>query len=211
MPPRESYVAAGGATPGGIHQGTGDNPGIEKPSPLHASGPARGTRADGWMTRAADWIVPAKNPTRVVYGIITVGALMAAESGHHESYADAVGSAFIATGLYWLLHAYSSVLGRRLATGGRLTASALSHSLTEEWAIVRGAAVPLIALLLAWAAGASQETGVTAALWSAVASLVAFELVAGIRSRATPRELALEVGVGMAMGGAILALKVLLH
>lgn len=163
------------------------------------------------MSRAADWVVPEKNPTRVVYGIITVGALMAAESGHHESYADAVGSAFIATGLYWLLHAYSSVLGHRLATGERLTASALSHSLTEEWAIVRGAAVPLSALLIAWAAGASQETGVTAALWSAVASLVAFELVAGIRSRATPGELALEVGVGMMMGGAILVLKVLLH
>jgi hypothetical protein len=163
------------------------------------------------MRRAGDWIVPAKNPTRVVYGIITVGALMAAESGQHESYADAVGSAFIATGLYWLLHAYSSVLGHRLATGERLTASALSRGLAEEWAIVRGAGIPLSALLIAGAAGASQETGVTVALWTAVTSLVAFELVAGIRSRATPAELALEVGVGMTMGGAILGLKILLH
>jgi hypothetical protein len=163
------------------------------------------------MSRAADWIVPEKNPTRVVYGIITVGALMAAESGQHESYADAIGSAFIATGVYWLLHAYSSVLGHRLATRERLGVSALSHGLAEEWAIVRGAAVPLSALVIAWAAGASRETGVTAALWTAVASLVAFELVAGFRSRATPGELALEVAVGMAMGGAILALKILLH
>ncbi len=155
--------------------------------------------------------MPAKNPARVVYGIITVGALMAAESGHHESYADLVVSAFIATGLYWLLHAYSSVLGYRLATAEPLTAAALWHALLDEWAIVRGAAIPLLALLIAWAAGASQETGVTVALWSVVVSLVAFELIAGLRSRSSARELALEVGVGIAMGVAILALRALLH
>jgi hypothetical protein len=155
--------------------------------------------------------VPAKNPARVVYGIITVGALMAAESGRHESYADLIGSAFITTGLYWLLHAYSSVLGHRLATGERLTPAALSHGLIDEWAIVRGAAIPLLALVIAWVAGASQETGVTAALWSAVVSLVLFELVAGLRSRASPGELALEVGVGLAMGVAILGLRIVLH
>jgi hypothetical protein len=155
--------------------------------------------------------VPVKNPARVVYGIITVGALMAAESGRHESYADLVASALITTGLYWLLHAYSSVLGFRLARTERLTAAALRHSLVDEWAIVRGAAIPLLALLIAWLAGASQETGVTAALWSAVVSLVAFEVIAGLRSRSNAGEMALEVAVGVAMGVAILALRGLLH
>lgn len=51
----------------------------------------------------------------------------------------------------------------------------------------------------------------TAALWSAIGSLVAFELVAAIRSRASAPELALDVGVGMTMGVAILGLKVVLH
>lgn len=155
--------------------------------------------------------MPAKNPARVVYGIITVGALMAAESGRHESYADLIGSAFITTGLYWLLHAYSSVLGHRLATGARLTPAGLSHALIDEWAIVRGAAIPLLALVITWVAGGSQETGVTVALWSAVVSLVVFELLAGFRSRASPGELALEVGVGLAMGVAILGLRIVLH
>jgi hypothetical protein len=71
--------------------------------------------------------------------------------------------------------------------------------------------VPLIVLVLAWATGASQETAVTAALWSAVGCLIIFELVAGIRSQATPAELALDVGVGALMGLAVLALKVVLH
>ncbi len=42
-------------------------------------------------------------------------------------------------------------------------------------------------------------------------SLVGFELLAGLRANAAPRELALELGVGVAMGVAILALKIILH
>jgi len=71
--------------------------------------------------------------------------------------------------------------------------------------------VPLAVLAVAWAAGAAQQTAVLAALWSTAASLVAFELIAGVRARASARELALEGCVGAAMGIAILALKIILH
>lgn len=196
---------------GRIRRGSGDNPAIEKSSAPEVSGPPPGTRWAGWGGRAAEWIVPAKNPARVVYGVITLGALMAAESGHHESYADLVGSAFIATGLYWLLHGYSAVLGHRLTTGDRLTPATLVHGLVEESAILRGAAIPLLALLIAWAIGAAQETGVTAALWTAVVSLICFELAAGVRSRASAGELALDVAIGTTMALAILALRIVLH
>jgi hypothetical protein len=155
--------------------------------------------------------VPAKNPAGAVYGVIAIGALLAAESGRHETYPDTVGSAIIAAGIFWLAHAYASLVGHRLTTHERLTARTLSRALIRDWAIVRGAAIPLLALLLAWGAGAAQETAVTAALWCAVGSVIAFELAAGIRSRASWSELALELGVGMTMGVAIIALKVLLH
>jgi len=140
-----------------------------------------------------------------------IGALLAAESGRHETYLGTIGSAAIATALYWLAHAYASVLGRRLATHEHLSAGALLRALGHDWALVRGAAVPLVALAICWFAGATQQTAVNVALWSTVASLVAFELIAGLRSRATPGELALEVSVGVAMGMAILALKIVLH
>jgi hypothetical protein len=163
------------------------------------------------LARVADRIAPAENPSGVVYGIIVIGALLAAESGRHESYLDTVASTVIAAALYWLAHAYANVLGHRLTLQQRLTASALVRALGHDWAIVRGAALPLLALVLAWATGAALQTAVTAALWSAIASLIAFELIAGIRSRASTGELALEVGVGAAMGVAILALKIVLH
>jgi len=54
-------------------------------------------------------------------------------------------------------------------------------------------------------------TGVTAAVWAAIASLIAFELLAGLRSHATSSELALEGGIGIVMGLAMLALKSLAH
>jgi hypothetical protein len=136
--------------------------------------------------------MPAGNPAGVIYGVIVIGALLAAESGNHETYLETVGSAAIAAGLYWLAHAYTTVLGRRLQNHERLTAVALWRALVHDWALIRGAAIPLLVLLVAWATGAAQATAVTAALWSAVASLVGFELLA-------------------AMGLAVLALKIVLH
>jgi hypothetical protein len=164
-----------------------------------------------WLERARDWLLPGENPSAAVYGAIVIGALLAAESGQHETYLDTIGSAAVATALYWLAHAYASVLGHRLDSHEPLTAGVLARALTHDWALVRGAAVPLLALLLAWIAGASQQTAVTVALWSAAACLIAFELIAGLRSHATRGELVLQIGVGVTMGVAILGLKVILH
>lgn len=164
-----------------------------------------------WLGRLLAQRGPTSNPSRLIYGVIAIGALLAAESGLHASYLDTIASAVIAIGLFWLAHAYSNVLGRRLLTHERLAATALWAALVEEWPLVQGAGIPLGALVVVWAAGATQATAVSVALWTAVASVIGFELIAGIRSRATPRELALDMSVGATMGLAIVALKVVLH
>lgn len=161
----------------------------------------------GKRSFTAKRLVPAGNAAGVVYGVITVGALMAAESGRHESYLDAFASAVFATLLYWLAHAYADLLGRRLEQGERLTMRALGRALVHDWAIVRGAAIPLLALVIAWLVGASRESGVTAALRTAVVTVVVFELLAGIRAKSTLGELLLKGAVGVTMGIAILAVK----
>jgi hypothetical protein len=184
---------------------------IKQAAPPDVVSRPRTARVRGWLRRAVDVLAPGENPARVVYGIVMIGALLAAESGSHDTFAETFGSALIAVGIYWLVHAYSETLGRRLTTPGRLTVAALWRALRYEWAIVEGAAIPLLVLVFAWATGAGQETAVTAALWSSVACLIIFELLAGIRSQATPAELALDVGVGALMGLAIVALKIVLH
>jgi hypothetical protein len=147
----------------------------------------------------------------MIYGLIVMGALLAAESGRKETYAETFASALIVACLYWLAHAYATVLGRRLSTQEPLTAGALLQGLVHDWALMKGAAIPLLALVVVWAAGASQQTAVDVALWSVVASLVMFELLAGILSHASRAELALEVGVGVALGLGVLVLQIVLH
>ena len=166
---------------------------------------------DGYAERLAGWIVPQRNPAGAIYGLITIGALLAAESGLRDTYPETVGSAAIAVVLYWFAHSYSDVLGLRLAERQPFSWGELWRTFGRDWAIARGSSMPLLALVVAWAAGASQATAVTAAVWVVVASLIAFELAAGILSRAKPRELVLEVLVGATMGLAILALRALLH
>lgn len=178
------------------------------PTPRRQSS-QRPTGLRGQAQRVAGWVVRGENPERVVYGVILIGALIAAESGIHDGYLEKIGSTVLALGVYWLAHAYSTVLGRRLSHHQHLTVSAVARALVNEWAIVRGGSIPLLVLLIAWIAGASQTTAVNAAVWAAIVSLIVFELLAGLRSHATPRELALEGAFGTAMGLAMLALKAL--
>jgi hypothetical protein len=161
--------------------------------------------------QVAKWFVPEVNPGGAVYGIITIGALLAAESGARETYPETVGSAVIAMMLYWLAHSYSDVLGLRLSDEQQIEGQRLWQTFVRDWAIVKGASVPLLTLLVAWVTGAGQATAVTAGVWAAVVSLIAFEVAAGVRSKAKLAELVLEGLVGATMGIAILALRALLH
>jgi hypothetical protein len=167
----------------------------------------RGTRTEHLL----QWLLPGSNPAGVIYGMIAVGALLAAESGLHDTYVETIGSAMLALALYWLAHAYAELLGKRIGTPQRLTAAALGQTLLHDWAIMRGATPAVLALLICWSTGVSQETAITAALWTTAGSLVTYELAAGLRARSRPGELLLEGCVGAAMGLGVLALRVILH
>ncbi len=172
---------------------------------------AHQTDPRGWADRTVDWLLPERNPARLVYGVLAIGAVLAAESGSHENYLDTAASAVIAILLYWLAHAYADVLGHRLQAHARLSIAILGRAFRDEAAILIGAVLPLLTLLFCWALGVALASGVEAALWTTVGSLIAFELLAGIRAKATPRELAFEAAIGATMGLAIIALKVVLH
>ncbi len=152
-------------------------------------------------------LLPAENLGAAAYGAILVGALLAAESGHHDSYGEAIASGFTAAAVFWLLHAYASALGRRVARQERLTAAGLARSLAHEWGIMPGAAIPLLALLVCRVAGVSLGNAVDVAVWASVAAIVVFEVVAGIGAGARGTELAFDAAVGAILGASLLALK----
>lgn len=156
------------------------------------------------------WLVPEEKAADGIYGLILVGALMAAEGSKRESHLEAVGSVLIALLIYWAAHAYSDALGEHVK-GEALTFRVFTQGVRHGWPIVRGITLPMLALLLSWLAGASTQTALSAAVWTTVGELIVVELLVGLRAKAGTLELLLDCCVGAGIGGAILALRALLH
>jgi hypothetical protein len=183
--------------------------GVARPT---SSGSGVGERRERRFSGRLGGLLDAgSNPGGVIYGTITIGALLAAESARQETYSETVGAAMLALVLFWLAHAYAHLLGDRLAGRGRLSAGLLLRALIEDAAILRGALAPLVAMLIAWALGATLSTAVAAAVWTAAGSLVAWELAAGLRAHLRPAELVFDTAVGAALGMGIILIKVVLH
>jgi hypothetical protein len=163
------------------------------------------------LVRFAELLLSTKeNSAGPIYGMITCGSLLAAESVAHESLLDVAGATLVALVLYGLAHAYSLTLGARLDEGVALTPAAFARQLANSWAVVRGAFVPLLVLLLCAAAGSSEDQAVLVALLSTSVLLVVVEISVGVRSELTPKELVLPVTVSAVLGVGILALRVIL-
>lgn len=175
------------------------------------SAPPRKRIRGGPTTALVEKLFPSANPAAAVYGVITIGALLTAETALRETFLDTVASNAVAIMLYWLAHAYATMVARCMQGTGHLSIGALGRAMAHDIAIVSGAAVPLLVLLVYWLAGASQSTGVSAAVWATLAVLVMIELVAGLRSSSTFGELVLGVCVGLSMGAGIVALRAILH
>jgi len=79
----------------------------------------------GRLGRALEVLVPSENPAAAIYGVLTIGALLTAETGLHEKYIDTVGSALIAVALYWLAHAYATMVAWGISGTDRLGVGAL--------------------------------------------------------------------------------------
>jgi hypothetical protein len=151
------------------------------------------------------------NAGGLVYGTILVATLLSAESTRRETYVKTVAAVAVALLAYWLTISYSEFAGERLEHGERFEYAALGRAAVRELALLYGAAVPLLVLLVFWAAGATLATAVSAAIWSAAAAVVATEVVSGVRAELTGRELARQSAVGAVLGLLIIALRVLLH
>ncbi len=152
-----------------------------------------------------------RNPGGVVYGTITVGALLAAESAQRETYAETAGAILIALLAYWLAHAYSELTQQRLEHRQPITRAGVAHALAEGLTIIAGAAIPLLALLVCWVAGAQLTSAVTVALWTSAAIIVIVEVIAGLRAHLAARALMAQTAVGVVFGLLVIVLKLILQ
>lgn len=147
----------------------------------------------------------------MIYGVLAVATVIAAESTRRETYPKLVVASIVVMILYWLAHSYSTYLGTRFHHEGDWTLREAVRAFFHEVAILEGALLPVLALLGGWVAGASLEAGVTAALWCAGSELVLLEVAASLRRHLGLRAMAIETVVGVVMGLGILAVRVLLH
>jgi len=154
--------------------------------------------------------VTAGNAGDAVYGVVMIGVLLAAEDARREGYAATIEAAVVVLALYWLTSLYTHTLGARLRGRESLSAGLIWRSCVHELPILEGALIPVLALLVTWAAGLALTSGVTVALWTAVVCIVVLEVAAGWRARHRGG-LWLQVAVGATMGLALIALKLVLH
>lgn len=166
--------------------------------------------ADAVETSETEWH-ERFNPGGVVYGVLAIATVIAAESTRRETFAKLLAGSLVALALYWAAHAYSHHWASRLTRAGEWSLNELGVSLAYEASILAGAVVPTAVLVIAWLAGADIQSGVTAVLWSAGVELVVLEIAAGLRRRCSIRDLAVQTAIGLSMGLGILGLRILLH
>jgi hypothetical protein len=91
------------------------------------------------------------NPAGLIYGTITVAALLAAETARRETYAKTVGAVGLTLIVYWLAHSYAEFAGDRLADGEHVSVVGLLRAARRGLAVLMGAAIPFLVLLGCWA------------------------------------------------------------
>jgi hypothetical protein len=163
------------------------------------------------VPREGDDDRPRYNFGSAIYGLLIVSALLAAESAISETYSETVLGVVLALLISWWAHAYSEFVFQRAEAGERLTRAGVGWMLRRELPILIGAAPPLLAVLIAWAAGAGLGNAITIALVTAAVTILATEVAAGVQADLSGRELAIQTLMGSAFGLLILALKLVLH
>lgn len=102
-----------------------------------------------------------------IYGAIVTAAILDTAGGHVSTTALVV-SVVVTLLVYWLAEEYAEVLGEQVQ-GGRLPSRAsIWGALAATWPMVTASYVPLLALVLAWLAGASDLTAANVGLVAAV-------------------------------------------
>jgi hypothetical protein len=146
-----------------------------------------------------------------VYGTISVGALLAAESANQETYAQTVIAVLLTLLLYVCAHTYSDYTGERLRDGAAFEFAELRRTALKESWLLPGAGLPLVPLLICWLIGTSLSTAVTLAVWTSAAMVVFTEFAAGVRAGESGRDLALDTAVGALLGLMVVVLRYVLH
>ena len=147
-----------------------------------------------------------------IYGAIITAAILDTAGGH-TSTAVLVVSVVVTLLVYWLAEEYAEVLGEQVE-GGRLPSRAsIGRALAATWPMVTASYLPLLAVVLAHLAGASDLTAANVGLAAAVVLLTVHGWLAGRAAQLRGWQLCFATSIAAALGLVMIALKdlVLIH
>src|SRR5262249_41245576 len=141
-----------------------------------------------------------------IYGAIITAAILDTAGGH-VSTAALVVSVVVTLLVYWIAEEYAEVLGEHTA-GGRLPSRAyIQGSLVSSWPMVSASYLPLLAVVLAKLAGASDLTAANVGLVAAIVLLTIHGWLAGRAAQLQGRELVMVTSIAAALGLVMIFLK----
>jgi hypothetical protein len=147
-----------------------------------------------------------------IYGAIITAAILDTAGGHVSTTALVV-AVVVTLLVYWIAEEYAEVLGEHTA-GGRLPSRAyIQGSLVSSWPMVSASYVPLLAVVLAKVAGASDLTAANVGLVVAIVLLTFHGWLAGRAAQLQGWKLAMVTSIAAGLGLVMILLKdlVLVH
>ena len=147
-----------------------------------------------------------------IYGAIITAAILDTAGGHVSTTVLVI-SVVVTLLVYWIAEEYAEVLGEH-TTGGRLPSRAhIRSSLVSSWPMVSASYLPLLAVVLATVAGASELTAANVGLVVAIVLLTVHGWLAGRAAQLRGRKLVMVTSIAAGLGLVMILLKdlVLIH
>ena len=153
----------------------------------------------------------SEDVAHVIYGTIIGLALVVAMGQHPPTATQAVGAILATAVAVGLADLYSEFVGAEATERRPVGRARIRHLATDAAAVAFGAAFPAVFFLLAAIGAIKTDTAFTLAKWTGLALISGYAFVAARLAGSTiPRALLHALVLG-AIGGALIALKALLH
>ena len=150
--------------------------------------------------------------TEGIYGLILATSVIAVSREYESTNAGRIAITVLVTGIvFWMAHVYARVLAGSMAEHRLLNRSEIRGVLRHDWPLVE-VTVPLVLILALGAFGViGDRAAILAATIAALAELAAAGSYAAHTSGASLRGTLLSAAIAVALGGAVVLLKVLVH
>ena len=150
--------------------------------------------------------------TEGIYGLILATSVIAVSQEYDSTNAGTIAVTVLVTGfVFWLAHVYARTLSRSMARDRWPTRAEVRDVLRHDWPLVE-VTIPLVLLLLLGVFDVtSDRTAVSLAVFAALAELATAGAYAARTSGAGVPASVCSAAIAVALGGAVVLLKVLVH